>query len=152
MRIRDTAKPKADVSTTYASHAQMVSRHCRTGYAPMRPAFPPIRLVSIGCRAVCAVVTGFACGCGTCRRLAGWVFVILVSGDRYAQIRSCRCRSTLSCVCALVHTPPSKPRDQKKCDTHWSSPRVLSTTKGLGIYRLHGNRVVSVSHCVCGHG
>ena len=121
--------------------------------APYRRLYAsPIRLVSIGCRAVCAVVTGFACGCGTCRRLAGWVFVILVSGDRYAQIRSCRCRSTLSCVCALVHTPPSKPRDQKKCDTHWSSPRVLSTTKGLGIYRLHGNRVVSVSHCVCGHG
>ena len=123
MRIRDTAKPKADgrPRMRHMLKSQMVSRHWTLPYR-LNPAYPSC--LNRMSRGVYAVVTGFACGCGTCRRLAGLVFVILVSVDRCTIIRRCKkvqCRATL-CVCALVHTAPSQPtpsnpRDQRSA-TH----------------------------------
>ena len=59
IRPSRSAKAVADASTTHASHAVKRGLNSHVIAVPATPRlFPPIRLVSIGCRAVCAVVTG----------------------------------------------------------------------------------------------
>ena len=99
--IRPSRRPMRRPRMRHMLKSQMVSRHWTLPYR-LNPAYPSC--LNRMSRGLYAVVTGFACGCGTCRRLAGWVFVILVSGDRCTIIRRCKkvqCRATLSRVCAL---------------------------------------------------
>ena len=119
-----------------------LARHCRTGYAPPISAYPSrLNRMSRGVRGGDRFRVWL--WDVACRRLAGWVFVILVSGDRCTdKIRRCKkvqCRgSTLSCVCALVHTaPPQVSRAIKRSATHTGPlPASYIFWRGLGKNRV----------------